>query len=111
MIEDSQNKEDAGAALAAPPCSASLRDLAEYWRENGFEEVAQYLMEKPHKNQLIERRSFEASDDWHSVGIVTSVDGNICRYDTGSKTDAFIWKHPEGLNTIHRWKENPPITQ
>lgn len=105
------SKADVSRLFGDSPCSASLRDLAKYWHQNGFKKLAQYLMEKPHKNQLIERRSSDKSEDWHPVGIVTSVDGNICHYDTGSKTDTFIWKHPEGLNTLHRWKTNPPITQ
>ncbi len=33
-----------GPVLGGSLGSASLRDLAKYWRESGFEEVAQYLM-------------------------------------------------------------------
>jgi hypothetical protein len=63
----------------------------------------------PTKNQIVERRSSETSEDWQPIGRVTEVDGNICHYYDGRKTDTFIWQHPEGLNTLHRWKPNPPV--
>jgi hypothetical protein len=60
-------------------------------------------METPIKNQLVERRSSETSQDWKAVGFVTEVEGNLCHFFGGGKTDVFIWRHPDGFNTLHRW--------
>jgi hypothetical protein len=69
--------------------------------------------EKPHVGQLVETCwpcSIPPTDpQWKPIGVVTSVDGNICNYSTGTSFDSFIWRFKDGPNVLHRWGENPPV--
>lgn len=77
--------------------------------------------EKPRVGQLVERCkplvgvhpiSVGSDPKWEAVGIVTSVDGNICNFDTGlGKYDSFIWRFRDGPNVLHRWGPNLPVEQ
>lgn len=51
-----------------------------------------------------ERITYEGRE----VGNVSKVEGDICHvlYDTGI-THQFIWRHPDGLNTLHDWPSKP----
>jgi len=39
------------------------------------------------------------------VGAVSKVEGDICfvKYDEDGVTRSFIWRHPDGPNTLHDW--------
>lgn len=56
----------------------------------------------PRKGQRI---TYEGRD----VGVVSKVEGDICHvlWDKDGITHQFIWRHPDGLNTLHDWPTKP----
>ena len=45
---------------------------------------------------------------------VIRVEGNLCwvKYDRWpNETQPFIWRHPDGLNSLHDWDGKQPATE